>query len=373
MNFSPFDLVEWQSRHEASSTYSLADSGCQPARLSDVVSDPADLEEMLNVDQGYGDLAGSDLLRGHIAAWHGASATDVLVTVGGTEANAIVLEAVVEPGGHAVVVMPGYPQLTGCLNNRGVRVDTVALEEARGWQLSIDQLMRAVRADTRAIVVTHPNNPTGAVLSEHDICALVSAAARVGAWLVVDEVHRGTEAAGAVTSTLWGRYDRVVCVGSMSKAFALPGIRIGWVVAPAALREQVERRHHYATIAPAKFATAIAERAFTTPVRERLLNRTRRFVRVGSDALRVWVDASDGLLSMVDPVATASGFVRYHLSEGSLEIADAIRRAGVLVIPGAHFGVEHHLRITHGVEPEYLAEALQRISAVLGGLRRCSR
>jgi aspartate/methionine/tyrosine aminotransferase len=368
MAFHPFALVEWQSRHEAACTYSLADSGCHAARLDDIVDGPEELARMLAVEQGYGALTGAAALRELIAAWQRVQADDVLVTVGGTEANAIVLDALVEPGAHAVVVAPGYPQLHGCLLNRGARVDTVALDPARGWRLDGELLRRAVRPDTRVIVLTHPNNPTGAVLDDAEIAAVVAAAERVGAWLVVDEVHRGTEADIDITPTFWGRYDRVACVGSMSKAFGLPGLRIGWLVAPPELREQAARRHDYATIAPAKLASQLAERALSAPVRQRLLDRTRAFVQAGRLALRAWVDAGEGLVSMIDPPATAVGFVRYHVDRGSLDVAEALRRHGVLVIPGAHFGVERHLRITHGVEPGYLIPALQRISSVLRGL-----
>ena len=368
-SFVPFALVEWQSRHEPSAEYSLADSGCRPARLVDVVADPDELQRLLAIEQGYGAIAGAGPLRELIAEWHRARAADVLVTVGGTEANAIVLDALVEPGGHAVVVEPGYPQLIGCLRNRGARVDTVALDPARGWRLDAELLGRAVRPDTRVIVVTNPNNPTGAVLGDAEMASVVAAAERVGAWVLADEVHRGTEVhGGGVTPTFWKRYDRVACVGSMSKAFGLPGLRIGWLVAPPELRARAERRHEYATIAPAKLASHLAERALTAPVRQRLLDRTHALLQAGRTALRAWVDASEGLVSLIDPQATAVGFVRYHRAQASLDVAEALRSAGVLVIPGAHFGVEQHLRITHAVELSYLTPALQRISSVLRGL-----
>lgn len=370
MNFVPFDLVEWQVRHEPSCTFSLADSGCQPAKLADIFDDPTEFGDLLSVEQGYGVMAGPAGLRHHIAQWHGAEAQNVLVTVGGTEANSIALDSLVTTGGHAVIVTPGYPQLTGCLLNHGVHVSRVALDGTNGWQLRTDELAAKVRPDTQIIVVTHPNNPTGTVLKEFEVNALIAAADRVGAWLVVDEVHRGTEIAGPITSTFWRKYDRVVCTGSMSKAFALPGLRIGWIVAPTALLKRAESRRHYTTIAATKLAARLAELAFTEPARSRLFNRTRDLIRNGHATLRKWVADSDGLVSMIDPTATAAGFVQYHTPEGSVQVADALRHAGVLVIPGAHFQVEHHLRITYGIEPSGLTEALQRISAVLCGLRR---
>jgi aspartate/methionine/tyrosine aminotransferase len=157
-----------------------------------------------------------------------------------------------------------------------------------------------------------------------------------------------------------------VCVGSLSKAFGLPGLRVGWLVAPPALLQAAWRRHEYATIATSKLSMHLAELALAPPARDRLLSRNRALVRAGYDRLAAWIDGTDGLLSIVPPAATALGFVRYALDAPSLEVAHALRtEADVLVAPGAHFGVERHLRITHGLEPAYLDAALERIAAVL--------
>ncbi len=369
MNFKPFALVEWQSQHEASSEYCLADSGCLPARLTDVLPNNNELLQLLNYQQDYGGIAGSGTLRELIAEWQGAQASDVLVTVGGTEANMIVLDTLVQPGDHAVVFSPGYPQHLGCLLNRGVRVSTVALDADNEWSLHAERLYDAVRDDTKVIVITNPNTPTGTVLTNFEMDMIVNAAERVGAWLLVDEVHRGTELTG-ITPTFWGRYDRVVCVSSMSKAFGLPGIRVGWVVAPSELREHIERRHEYTTIATAKLSSSLAELALTDPVRQKLLKRTKYIIQEGETILRSWVDENEGLVSMISPQATAAGFVRYHLEPRSLEVAKTLlEKSRVLVIPGEHFGIEHHLRITHGVDPVHLNIALRRISSVLNSIK----
>lgn len=88
--------------------------------------------------------------------------------------------------------------------------------------------------------MTNPNNPVGTILTEPEMNAIVAAARKVGAWILADEVYRGTELhTDDITPSFWGRYDRVVCVGSMSKAFGLPGLRLGWLVGPPEFVEQV--------------------------------------------------------------------------------------------------------------------------------------
>lgn len=366
MNFTPFALVEWQSKHEAMSEYCLADSGCQPARLIDVVPDPEELTTLLSYEQDYGGIAGSPNLRELIAEWQGAEADNILVTVGGTEANAITLDTLIEPSDHVVVIAPAYPQHLGCLLNKGANVDIAELDSNNDWSLHAKCLNDVIKPATRLIVISNPNTPTGTVLSSAEMDTLITAAQRVGAWLLVDEVHRGTEVKEELTPTFWGLYEKVVCISSMSKAFGLPGLRVGWVAAPPQLRERIERRHEYSTIATAKLSSHLAERALMAPVKQELLKRTKLIIRNGQLALRKWVAESNGLFSMANPTATAAGFVRYNLDIKSLEAAKIIlEKSNVLVIPGIHFGVEHHLRITYGVPFERLNPALCRIYSTL--------
>lgn len=123
---------------------------------------------------------------------------------------------------------------------------------------------------TRLVAVTNPNNPVGTILTEAEMDAVVAAADRVGAWLLADEVYRGTERlTDVVTPSFWGRYDRLVCVGSLSKAFGLPGLRLGWIVAPPGTVEEACRRHEYATISTGLLSMHLAEIALRPEARDR--------------------------------------------------------------------------------------------------------
>lgn len=371
MPFAPFELEEWQSRYEDTVTHNLADSGCHPVVLSELLGDdPAAVQRLLATDLHYPPVGGTEELRALTAGWHGAAPGNALVTVGAAEANAITVAALVGPGDHVVVMEPGYRQVRGCALNAGADVDAFPLDPANGWRPDLAALDRVVRPGTKLIAVTNPNNPVGTILTEAEMDAVVAAADRVGAWILADEVYRGTEMrTDTVTPSFWGRYDRTVCVGSLSKAFGLPGLRVGWLVAPPELVETAWRRHEYATISTGKLSMHLAETALRPGTRDRLLTRNRGLIRDGYARLRKWIDDSDGLLSIVPPDATALGFVRYHLPRTSLEVAQALRERGdVLVGAGSHFGVEHHLRITHGLEAGYLLSALASITGVLAEL-----
>lgn len=370
MTFTPFELLGWQGRLGPTTTYSLADSGCRPVQLRDIVDNEQTLNRLLDSELGYPPVCGTEQLRAQIADWHAGSAdhaSEVIVTVGAAEANTVAVETLINPGDHVVVMSPGYRQVWGSALNRGAVVDDFPLDSQRGWRPDIEALERVVRPSTRVISVTNPNNPAGALLAEDEMQAIIAIADRVGAWILSDEVHRGTELhTDEVTPTFWGRYDRVVCVGSLSKAFGMPGLRLGWLIAPPELVPQLRRRHEYCTVSAAGPAMALAELAFAPITRIRLLDRYRGFLRESWSQMQQWIDAHDQLLSVVPPQATSLAFVRYHLDLPSTEVAEALHaRGGVLVGAGAHFGSDHHLRITYGQEPAQLAHALDKVSRVL--------
>ena len=366
MKFHPFDLVHWQSMHESDVDYTLADSSCQPVALNEYLH-PAEIEQLVAAPQHYGSVRGYGPLRERIGAWHGMPAEQILVTNGAAEANTLVIDALVTPDAHVVVMEPGYRQIRGCAVNAGATVSDFTLEADQAWRPDLGKLAELVRPDTELIAITNPNNPTGTVLSDQEMTAIVEIASRTGAWLLVDEVHRGTELdSDEVTPTFWGRYDRLVCTGSLSKAFALPGLRIGWVAAPPGLLGQLWRRHEYMTVAAGLTNMQVAEMALRPGTREWLLARNRTIMRSGRNLLQQWADDHDGLVSLVPPTATALAFVRYRQDLTSVEIADMIRvKARVLVIPGAYFGSEGHFRVIHSLEPNYVTAALDRIADVL--------
>ncbi len=370
MPFTPFELEVWQSRWETTVEFNLADSGVQAVTLGELAGGDAALARLAEIDLHYPPVAGTRLLRERIASWIGAAPEEVLVTVGASEANAILISTLVGPGDPVVVMEPGYRQIRGMALNAGAEVKPFPLDPRRGWRPDLGALHDAVTARTKVIAVTNPNNPVGTILTEGEMDSVVDAARRSGGWLLADEVYRGTERlTDVLTPTFWGRYERTISVGSLSKAFGLPGLRLGWIVAPPEIVEAAWRRHEYATIATGMLSMRLGEIALEPVTRDRLLARTRGYIREGYARLAGWIDANADLLAIVPPAATALGFVRYDLDLPSEAVAEALRReADVLVAPGATFGVEQHLRITHGLEPALLDEALERAGRVLRGL-----
>ncbi|HWK80476.1 MAG TPA: aminotransferase class I/II-fold pyridoxal phosphate-dependent enzyme, partial [Thermomicrobiales bacterium] len=312
--FRPFALEEWQSRYEQEVRWNIADSGVQPVILSELLGDDPDaLARLLAMDLHYPPVNGTPLLRERIAALYpDVSPDQVLVTVGAAEANGIATTTLTQPGDHVIVLEPGYRQVAGVAANHGCEVEAFHLVEARGWRPDLDELAAKLRPDTRLIAVSNPNNPTGAILTPEEVAEIVRLAASVGAWVLADEVYRGTEVvAAAETPSFAGQYDRLVLTNSLSKAYGLSGLRVGWTISDEETMQAMWRRHEYATIATSNVSMALAELAVEPAIRARLFARNRTLIRDGLARLNEWVDSTDGLVSLTPPYATALAFIRY--------------------------------------------------------------
>ncbi|MGE0442991.1 MAG: aminotransferase class I/II-fold pyridoxal phosphate-dependent enzyme [Gemmatimonadales bacterium] len=370
MTFQIFELERWQSEWEHRVEYNLADSSVRGARLREILS-PPELDGFLNLELGYPMVNGTVRLRERIARlYHGAEPDQVLVTVGGAEANLLACETLLGPGDRVAVMEPGYRQVYGIAANRGATVLPFSLDPDAGWRPRLDQLDEAARGGLKAIALVNPNNPTGSILSAAERGRIVEIAERTGAWILADEVYTGTERHGhEETPSFWGQAPRVIAVSSLSKAYGLAGLRLGWLLAPRDLVPELWRRHEYDVIAAAAPSMRLAELALEPETRSRLIDRQRELSRQGWTVMERWLARYPDLLSVGASSATSIAFVRYRLPEPSVAVADRIRRdASVLVAPGAYLGAEHHLRITHGLGADYVTPALERIGRVLEAL-----
>ncbi|MFQ5565508.1 MAG: aminotransferase class I/II-fold pyridoxal phosphate-dependent enzyme [Paracoccaceae bacterium] len=370
--FHPFQVEQFLSENEQGVTYNFSESGVHPLTLGGLLELAGTGPEALSgVALDYPEVRGTERLRARIAALYpGAGPDNVLVTVGASEANHLIAATLLEPGDEMVAMRPTYQQLPGNARNAGIAVRTVPLVEEEGWALDTDALARAVGPKTRLIAIVNPNNPTGHVLTEDEMAAVVAAAARCGAWIVADEVYAGTERGGTpVTPGFWGRHDRVIAVNGLSKAYGLPGLRLGWLVAPGDQIPALWRRHEYATISASMLGITLAEIALDPAVRPKLTARARRLIDSGFDRLAAGLSHYQGVFSVVPPQASAMSFVRYNLAIGSRDLALRLRaEKDVLVVPGDCFGLEHHFRFSSALPEAHLAEGLERLNALVGEL-----
>lgn len=365
---SDFVMERWQSIHENQVDYNLAESGVHPVTLDE-------LSRFANRPIGdtlisYGQANGTEELRGRIATlYDGPQIDQITVTNGSAEANLIALWTLVEPGDEVVILMPTYMQTVGLSVALGATVREVWLREETGWQPDPEEIARAVTNRTRVIIVTNPNNPTGAVLNDAARQAIIAAAERTGAWILADEVYRGAELNGAETASFYGSTERVVATGSLSKAYGLPGLRIGWTVAPADLAARLWARKDYTTIGPGQLTDTLSCIALDPAVRPLLLQRTRRYIRDGLAVLEPWL-TDTGVFHYRRPDAGAVLWARYDLPVNSTALAERLRTEhSILIVAGDHFHMDHYLRFGPGIEARRLREALGK---AIGAVNRRS-
>jgi aspartate/methionine/tyrosine aminotransferase len=314
---------------------------------------------------GYTESSGHPLLRHEIAGLYETIEPDEVLTFAGAEEAIFCLANVlVGPGDHAIVTWPGYQSLHEVARATGADVTLHELHESAGWALDLHLLRRQLRPSTRLIVVNLPHNPTGMLPDRAVYDELIALAADSGAHLLVDEVYRGLEFDPADRlPTGADATPQGVSLGVMSKAYALAGLRIGWLAThDRALLGRLAAFKDYTTIcssAPSEILSIIALRA-----RDRVLVRSRGIVAANLVRLDEFFEDWPDRFSWVRPRAGSIGFPRLTVPAVRIDdwVAELVRAEGVLLVPGSQFGHGgNHFRI--GLGRTDLPEALARVEA----------
>ena len=362
-----------QSTWENIVDYDMSESGIRAVTLREMMSLGFDLEEMLDTPLGYSQSNGTVALRERLAALYpGATVDHVEVTNGTSEANYLLALSQLESGDTFALEVPNYMQLWGVPRSAGAAVETFYLRPRDGtrWEIDWEEFDRVVRPGTKLVYVTNPNNPTGSVLRADEMRRIVDRCEEVGAYLIADEVYQGAELAGPITPSFWGMSDRVIVTSGLSKAYGIPGVRIGWIVAPPEVVAQCWTQHDYLTIGPNKLSDALARVAVEPGVREHLYGRTRTILNENQPVVDAWVASFGEFLTYIRPPAAAMAFVRYASDAPSEVVAEWLRaKQSTLVVPGSHLGLDGYLRIWTGGKPEYLREGLRRVAVGVEALR----
>ena len=372
MKLEQFEMERMQSTYENQVEFNLSESGVRPLTARELIEDTEGLDGLLDQPLVYTQSNGTVDLRRNIASMYpGATIDHVEVTNGGSEANFITTFNLIEPGDEVVMLVPNYMQTWGLSRAFGGTIREWKLiedREAGRWRADLEALDRLVTSRTKMIVICNPNNPTGARLTASDLDAVARAADRHGAWILSDEVYRGAELDGRFTDSMWGRSDRVIVTSGLSKAYGLPGLRIGWIVGPPSLIASLWSYHDYVTIAPGALSDRLARIALQPERRARLFERTRGILRRNLPLIEEWLRNAGGF-HWFPPEAGAIVYVRYDYKINSTELVTRLRKEkSVLVVPGDHFGMDGFLRLGFGEPPEYNRAGLDRLKDVLASV-----
>ena len=369
MFIAPFGVEIWMNEWETRCELNLAETCVESLTLAQLLDlagrNHADLSELLPMKLTYGAIEGSDRLRDAIAGLYARQGRpNVLVTHGTAGANALVHRALLSPGDRVVSMVPTYQQHTAIPESLGAEVIPLPLREDNGWLPDLDELRALATPGTRLIALTNPNNPTGALIERPALEGIAAIARDAGAWVLADEVYRGTDQDGpGATASMADLYEKGISTAGMSKAFSLAGLRLGWVVAPREVLEAALIHRDYDTISVGMLDDHLAAVALESA--EAVLARSRAITRGNLTTLAAWVEG-EPLISWVRPRSGTTALLRYALPTPSRELCvELLQETGVMLTPGSAMGMEGFLRIGYANGPEVLREGLARLSGFL--------
>ena len=374
MKIREFGVETWMNHHETQCRLNLAETCVESLTVAELLAlcgrPNAVLDELLPMKLTYGAIAGSRRRRAAIAALYDRqSPENILVTHGAIGANALVHRTLVEPGDRVVSVKPTYQQHYSIPESLGAEVAILPLRAENGFLPDPDELDRLADDRTRLIVLNNPNNPTGALMDRGRLEAIIAIAARRSAWLLCDEVYRGLDQEGdGVTASVADLYERGISTGSMSKAFSLAGLRLGWIAGPEDLLRSVTVHRDYDTISVGMIDDFLAALALENS--GALLARSRAITRENLALLSDWVEGEPSI-SWVRPRSGTTALLRYAQDIPSEAFCThLLERTGVLLVPGAVMDMEGHLRIGYANAPDILRAGLSELSGFLAALER---
>lgn len=367
MKIELFEMERMQSTWENIVEIDLSESGVRAVTLRELTELGLDLDGVMDSPLSYSQGNGTIELRRLLSQHYQDSTIDhIEVTNGTSEANFIVALTLIKEGDEVAMELPNYMQMWGLPRSLGAKIRPFTLRRHHNWAVDWDEFETAVNDRTRLLYLSNPNNPTGMILSKDDMERIVQRCEKTDTWLVSDEVYQGAELAGKVTPSFWGMSNRVIVTNGLSKAYGIPGVRIGWIVGAPEIVGECWTQHDYTTICPNKISDVIARTAVKPANRVKLFERTRTILRDQLPIVREWVSSFDGLLEVSEPAAGAFCLIRYKSDLPSNELAERIRvNQSTLIVPGNQLRLENCFRLWFGAPREKLLEGLRRISLEL--------
>jgi aspartate/methionine/tyrosine aminotransferase len=335
-----FALEVFFSEWEFKARHHLCASDAQAVTVKDLLAlaRPELREAFENCALGYIETFGTPRLREAIArTYRGLTADDVLVFAGAEEGLFCALHALLGKGDHAIVTVPNYQSMESVPVSL-CEVSGVTLRPENAWRLDLLEVKRALKANTRVVAVNFPNNPTGAIPDRRTFEALVALCEERGVWLFSDEVYRGLELDPSRRLPQAAELSaRALSLGVMSKAYGLPGLRVGWIACrDRALLARMEKLKHYLSICNASPSEVLATIALENA--EVLMGANRARVAANVGRVSAFFARHPELYSWSPPDGGCVAFAQYKGADGADAHFEALaRRAGVLLLPSSRF------------------------------------
>jgi aspartate/methionine/tyrosine aminotransferase len=346
--------------HENDCKYNIAETCCasisidQLRELSDVKGrEVFDTSKPLT----YGAIRGCDDLRNNLARLYSAKVTNplspdnILTTPGAIQANFLTTYALVKEGDHVICHYPTYQSLYEVPKQMGAEVDLWRATPENEWVPAIDDLKALIKPNTKLIIINNPNNPTGAILKKSFLQEIIDIASEKDIAILSDEVYRPVfHSISPIDkdfppSLLSMDYKNAIVTGSMSKAYALAGIRVGWIASRSPeIIETIASARHYTTISVSQIDEQVAAFALHSSTVHGLLARNIQLAKTNMALMEKFVLKNEDECEWVKPLAGTTAFVKFHREGKPVDSVDfckkLLKKTGVLFTPGSCFGEE---------------------------------
>lgn len=369
MKIREFGVEIWMNEFETKCQYNLAETCVESLTIAQLLEIAGKsnslLDDLLPMKLTYGAIEGSDNLRDNIAALYDRQGREnIVVTHGAIGANALIHETLVSSGDRVISVLPTYQQHYSLPESYGADVQILGLREENNFLPDLGELKAIATSDTNLIVLNNPNNPTGALMDEDFLTQIIEIARSCDAYILCDEVYRGTNQSGdGSTAAIADLYEKGISTGSMSKAFSLAGLRLGWIAGPKEVLAAVSIHRDYNTISVGMIDDYFAALALENS--DTILARSQQITRNNLALLDRWV-AEEPHISYFKPQSGTTALLRYDFDMPSRDFCVRLLESeSVMFTPGSVMDMEGYVRIGYANNIEILKTGLEKVSRFL--------
>ncbi len=360
MQITPFRIEEYMGKYEFAAQYLLSSSDAESVTINDILSlESGAHDAFLQHWCGYTESPGAPWLREVLATIYSSIHKDqVIVVSAAEEAIFLFYHALLTPQDHAIVETPSYESAFTVPKSTGASVSEWRRKSENGWAHDLAALESLIRPNTRALYINTPHNPTGLLMPPQIFRKVLELAAKHNIYVFSDEVYRELEHNPADRlPAACDLYDRALSLGSVSKTYGLPGLRLAWLAShDTEFLQKIISLKHYTTIcasAPSEFLTALAFRH-----RQKFIDRNLQIVLRNLPLLSAFFSRHADLFDWTPPNAATIGFARFKPQQDVQSFCDTlVRNAGILLLPGTVYDEPRHIRFGFGRKnmPESLA------------------
>jgi aspartate/methionine/tyrosine aminotransferase len=371
MKIKDFQVERWLDTYETRAQYELAETDAKPFTLEELNQmNPSEdlLQKLLKMKIGYNPTMGSDSLRNKIADLYGPDTTseNILVTTGAIEADFLLSNVLVNCGDKVIALWPAYQALYSTAEACGAQLEFWKLSAADNFQPDLKKLFALIDKNTKLLVLNIPNNPTGAVINEQQLKTILQWAEEYNFYVICDEVyHELIYQPDIVPPYARSLSKRAISVGSMSKAYGLSGLRLGWIAGPESIIEQCWKYKDYTSISNSPISDYLAQ--FALDNFKQISERNHNIITKNREILKQWFEEHNRYFNYYLPEAGVlcfPGLKNIPISSKQLAL-DLFNKKSLLVVPGECFDMSNHLRIGFGGDTKKLKKSLSVFSSYL--------